>query len=29
LAVIPAAIERGRHPHGRARAHHHEHVRVW
>jgi CopG family transcriptional regulator, nickel-responsive regulator len=29
LTVIPAAIETGRHAHGRGGAHPHEHIRVW
>jgi len=29
LAVIPAAIETGRHAHGTGGAYHHEHIRVW
>ena len=29
LAVIPAAIETGRHAHGTGGAHPHEHIRVW
>ena len=29
LMIIPAAIETGRHAHGRGEAHPHEHIRVW
>jgi CopG family nickel-responsive transcriptional regulator len=29
LAIIPAAIETGRHAHGTGGAHPHEHIRVW